>query len=278
MVDKINNDNSEPLSTVSGDSNSEGSKANNPADFLHSKLPDESETQVYQQGEATATPNDEVSGSGSPGNPDTSNSANNDQFAQDEQARKRAEYRGMLDEKGKQFDPSIHLEPPELTPTGRWKRIPKAKRESMANNEEQIEANINYRKEAQKSALIYATLHAIPFPGDSKPQPEVFNGLVDSIERYYMEKCIKESPVEIDLIMSMGIYTQNIVTRPSNWEKTKRFFSGAWGRFKYARDKQKQRTGLAYQEEIRARAEKKEDPPKRDANTIDMFSGPKRPQ
>lgn len=152
-------------------------------------------------------------------------------------AEKANDYRGLKDDKGVAFDPSLHSAPPEKTPSGRWKKIPKREREKRTENGEQIECNASNRMEAQKAASIYASLHGIPFPTDCAPNPDNFKMLTDSIEQYYNENGAVEMSAGLNLLLSCGMYTQEVATRQTNLDKVKGWFKkcSAWA--KNRRDK-----------------------------------------
>lgn len=131
------------------------------------------------------------------------------------------EYRGLKDDKGIAFDPTLHSAPPEKTPSGRWKKIPKREREKLAGSGVDIEPNATNRMEAQKAASIYASLHGLPFPTDCAPNPDNFKMLTDSIEQYYNENGAIELSAGLNLLLSCGMYTQEVATRQSNLDKVK---------------------------------------------------------
>lgn len=137
--------------------------------------------------------------------------------------------RGLLDDKGAAFDPSLHVYPPEKTAGGKWRRIPKRQREAQQESGEIAEPNSANRMEAQKAASIYASLHAVPFPDDFKPTAESFAMLTDAIEQYYNENGAIELPADLNLGLVMAQYTAEIAQRESNIEKVKRWGRAAWG-------------------------------------------------
>lgn len=147
------------------------------------------------------------------------------------------EYRGLKDDKGVAFDPSLHSTPPEKTPSGRWKKIPKREREKLAGSGVDIEPNATNRMEAQKAASIYASLHGLPFPSDCAPNPDNFKMLTDSIEQYYNENGAIELSAGLNLLLSCGMYSQEVATRPTNFDKVKGWFKKGGDWFKKRKDK-----------------------------------------
>lgn len=132
-------------------------------------------------------------------------------------------YRGTPDDKGKPYDPMIHVFPPEKTATGRWKKIPKSK---LADKVKETEPNISYRREAEKMANLYAAIHQIPFGNDGKPTSrDDLLPLVDSWERYMMENGKTEIPAGLDLAITSGLYTFEICQREPNRKKLKDWFA-----------------------------------------------------
>lgn len=232
-------------------------KPDTPSDFLNMGLPHVSEQSVYQSGEADASASEGLDNAGeSVPSPDEAERLKSEQAAA--RAREAEQYRGLRDDNGREFDPSIHVVPPEKTPTGRWKRKGKKQQQKQAENgEQETTSNIDYRKEAQKAAILYASLHAIPFPTDSKPNPQQFSMLTDAIEQYYMAEGIQEIPPSINLLLSAGMYSQEIVTRPTNLEKCKKFFSKWVDKFRYAKDRQNKRKNGERIEALHKAAEKK---------------------
>lgn len=132
--------------------------------------------------------------------------------------------RGTLDKKGAAFDPALHKFPPEQTPAGKWRRIPKSEREKMtsAPDDEKVESNASNRLEAQKMVQLYATLHA-PLWGveNVTPSQPHYLSLVDAVETYFNENGSIELPSSLSLILSAGSYTSEIATRKSNMERSK---------------------------------------------------------
>lgn len=157
------------------------------------------------------------------------------------------EYRGTLDEKGGAFDPALHSSPPEKTPSGRWKRIPKALREAgikKPGSDDIIEPNASARLEAQKMALLYGTLHTIPFGAAGAPIKEEVLPLVDSIESFFNTHGIVKSPPGIDLALSMFVYSAGVAQRPTTIEKTRLYMATAiaWFKDKFKGKKPKPKT------------------------------------
>lgn len=134
-------------------------------------------------------------------------------------------FAGRLDDTGKSFDPLIHSSPPEKTPTGRWKKKPKAK----LAKKEQIN---DIRAEAQKVAFIYAGLHVLVFGESGAIDEDGVVSLTNSYERYMAEKGIVSMPPAIDVALASVIYTAGVVSRPENKPKAKAFLSSAWASIK----------------------------------------------
>lgn len=154
-------------------------------------------------------------------------------------------YRGMLDDKGVGFDPSIHSAPPEKTPSGRWKRIPKREREQRDGNETtKIEPNAAAAIEAQKMASLYGALHAIPFGSGAVIEKTEIIILADSIERYFNANGITQTPPGLDVALSAGLYSLGVSQRPSNVEKTTAYMkrAAAWFKVLFQRKKSKPKT------------------------------------
>ena len=191
--------------------------------FLDMQLPPISKQIVYHDDDKGETVSD------------TPEEAKTDTFEVDQTAS--TEYRGMLDDKGVSFDPTIHTAPPEKTPSGRWKRIPKNQREKISSGDVEIEPNASNRKEAQKAALMYASLHGLIFPEDCAPNPDNLTSLIDSVEQYYNENGAIELPAGVNLAMAAGMYSQEIATRPTNLQKVKNWISKVVTKAKEKRNK-----------------------------------------
>lgn len=141
--------------------------------------------------------------------------------------------RGTLDKKGNPFDPALHRYPPEMTPTGRWKKRPKKELDNeKENGEPGIDANYKTRLEAQKMAAVYSGMHIAVFGQDGTATPEMQGFLVDGFENFFHHNGAVEIPPGIDLLLVCGTYTGQIVSRPSNWEKCKKFCGGLVKRWK----------------------------------------------
>lgn len=152
-------------------------------------------------------------------------------------------YRGMLDDKCGEFDPSLHVAPPEKTPSGRWKRIPKRERKKRDGNaDEKIEPNAEAKQEAQKMALIYGALHSIPYGAGGAIEKTEIVVLADSIERYFNANGITQTPPSLDVILSAGLYSLGVSQRPSNIEKTKAYFARLKKWFVFMFEKRKAKT------------------------------------
>ncbi len=191
--------------------------------FLDMELPPISEQIVYHDDDKGET------------EPETTQGVKTDTFKVDQDAS--TEYRGMLDAKGVSFDPTIHIAPPEKTPSGRWKRIPKNQREKISSGDVEIEPNASNRMEAQKAALMYAGLHGLIFPEDCAPNPGNLNNLIDSVEQYYNENGAIELPAGLNLTIAAGMYSQEVAVRPSNLRKVKTWIGKVSNKFKDSRNK-----------------------------------------
>lgn len=131
------------------------------------------------------------------------------------------EFRGLLDDKGVQFDPALHLQPPEKTRTGRWKKIPKAQREAG----ETVEPNAAFRKQAQNFANLYGSLHVTVFGSDGQIDKQALAPLVDSLENYFIEEGLSELSPKAQVILGAFNYSSVICSRKPNAEKLKRWFA-----------------------------------------------------
>lgn len=185
------------------------------ADIFEFELPEVTPTDTdYSDIDGTATPapgdvSPDATGEGGPGPGDDAE-----------------KHRGTLDDKGGAFDPALHAIPPEKTPSGRWKRIPKALRDKSKNSDEpKIEPNATSRMEAQKIAILYGTLHTIPFGAGGAITREEILPLVDSVERYFNEHGIIQTPPGIDLALSMAVYSMAVAQRSTNLEKVAALFA-----------------------------------------------------
>ena len=134
-------------------------------------------------------------------------------------------FAGRLDDKGRPFDPNIHVSPAEKTPTGRWRKKP---REKIAKKE----LDTDIRAEAQKIAFLYAGLHVMIFGEDGAIDESGVVSLTNSYERLMAEKGIIQTPPILDVILASAIYTSSIIMRPNNAKKTKGFFIGLWTKLK----------------------------------------------
>lgn len=132
------------------------------------------------------------------------------------------EYRGLTDDKGNAFDPLIHKSPPEQTPTGRWKRIPKSKQKAQVDS---VESNAAFRKQAQNFAMLYGNAHVTLFHEHGKIDKQALAPLVDSLESYFVEEGLSELSPKAAVLLSMFNYSTVIVSREPNMQKVKRWFS-----------------------------------------------------
>jgi hypothetical protein len=130
-------------------------------------------------------------------------------------------YRGQLSDAGQVFDPELHQNPPSQTKTGNWRNKSKAQRTlhglEGGNGLDDTAAPTTppNRIEAQKAAQLYAGLH-IPILGNAAAPDSIESllPLIGSIERYYNEKGVKHLPAGLDVLLSMGIYSAQVVNRP----------------------------------------------------------------
>jgi hypothetical protein len=137
--------------------------------------------------------------------------------------------RGTLDEKGTAFDPSMHLFPAEKTASGKWRRISKTQREQQSTIEVADNSNANVRLQAQKAAALYAGAHGLIYGVEAAPTDKAFYvGLVDSLEQYMLINGTVDIPPSLDLALSMGMFTHNVATKPTNIEHTKSIFTNSW--------------------------------------------------
>lgn len=137
--------------------------------------------------------------------------------------------RGTLDDKNGAYDPALHIFPPEKTPAGKWRRIPKKQREKMEQENTAPEPNASTRLEAQKMAGIYAMAHTLVWGiEDTKPDDQHFLMLVDSIEQHFNENGAVEIPSGINVLLSAGMYTKEIADREKNISKTKKMFNSVF--------------------------------------------------
>lgn len=144
-------------------------------------------------------------------------------------------FAGRLDDKGRPFDPNIHISPAEKTPTGRWRKKPK----DRINKKETVS---DIRAEAQKLAFLYAGLHVVIFGEDGSIDETGVVSLTNSYERLMAEKGIINTPPVFDVILASIIYTSSIVMRPKNAQKAKGFFAKIWLKIRHYFKKSKPRT------------------------------------
>ena len=135
------------------------------------------------------------------------------------------DYRGTFDEKGKEYDPSIHAYPPKITPGGRWSRASKrgAKTEKP---------NAAFSHAAQQYAMLYGNAHVSLFGADGSIDKENLVPLVEAVEAYMIENGISELDPKWQVLLAAGNYSTVICTREANAAKMRRWFSPVWNGFK----------------------------------------------
>jgi hypothetical protein len=133
----------------------------------------------------------------------------------------REKWRGVEDDKGKPYDPSQHIYPPEKTATGRWKKIPKSQRVKNDEGKEVLptHSNITCRRDAEKAARFYDTIHCVIFGKDGKATKEQETALTDSFEKYFQENGALDLPPSVELGMTCLDHTTEIIKRPSIFER-----------------------------------------------------------
>lgn len=144
--------------------------------------------------------------------------------------------RGALDDKGQAYDPAVHSFPAEKTPTGKWKKVSKAKLAEKPAEEIAEQSNAAVRLEAQKAAMLYAGIHQGVFGAENgKPSnPAYVAMLIDSFERYMLENGVTKMPAGADALLTMGMFSIDVATKPRNAQKVKGWFSGS---FKWIKNK-----------------------------------------
>lgn len=142
-------------------------------------------------------------------------------FLEDE----REKARGLLDDKEKPYDPAMHVFPPEKTPSGIWKKLPKSQREKKDPETGKTvlptKTNLSCRRDAEKSARFYDTIHCVVFGAEAKATSEQVGALTDSFERFYQENGAIEIPPHVELALTCLDHTTEIIKRPSVTEKFK---------------------------------------------------------
>ena len=145
-------------------------------------------------------------------------------FMEDE----REKSRGIKDDKGKPYDPAMHVFPPEKTPSGIWKKLPKSQREKKDVETGKTilpaDTNIKCRRDAEKSAHFYDTIHVMLFGEEGKAKNEQLAALTDSFERFYQENGALNIPPHWELAVTCLDHTTEIVKRPSIFERVQ-----VWG-------------------------------------------------
>ena len=135
----------------------------------------------------------------------------------------REKSRGIKDEKGKPFDPSMHNFPPEKTASGIWKKLPKSKREKVdPENGKTIlpaDTNIKCLRDAEKSARFYDTAHVMLFGAEAKGDKNQISALTESFEKFYQENGAVEIPAHWELAITCLDHTTEIIKRPTIFER-----------------------------------------------------------
>lgn len=138
--------------------------------------------------------------------------------------------RGTLSRNGEPYDPSVHVYPPrENKKTGDWRKR-KHSGETRGGDIPTPPAapNAEYRKAAQESAEMYATLHEMLLGKDAAPESaDDLVPMTNAWERYYQANGMPErSPGMSVLIASVG-YTHGILRRPAFWPRVKEWATSA---------------------------------------------------
>ena len=134
----------------------------------------------------------------------------------------REKARGIKDDKGKEFDPSIHVFPPEKTPSGIWKKLPKSKRKNDDGKEVlPTVTNATIKRSAEKAANLYDTAHILAFGEDGKADAKQLGKLSESFERFFQEKGAIDLPPHLDLIVTCISHSTEVCKRPTVTERIK---------------------------------------------------------
>lgn len=142
-------------------------------------------------------------------------------FTQVEEQEETDQFRGLMDEKGNAFDPTIHKTPPEKTPTGRWKRLSKTQKQQTT----QKESNAVYAKAAQNAAVSYANLHVSLFGKEGYIEKDALPMLSDALEAYFIENGVEEFDPKWQVLIAAGNYSTIVCTREKNADKLKAWFN-----------------------------------------------------
>lgn len=155
----------------------------------------------------------------------------------------REKSRGILDDKNKPFDPSVHAYPPEKTPSGIWRKLSKSKREKIdPENGKTIlatQSNLSCTRDAEKSSHFYDTVHVLAFGKDAKGTDEQLKALKDSFERFYQENGSLDIPPHWELALTCLDHTTEIIKRPSIFERVQVFGVKMYMKFKGVKQPEK---------------------------------------
>lgn len=153
--------------------------------------------------------------------------------------------RGTPDDKGKPFDPTLHVFPPEKTATGRWKKIPKSERPERSDAEQMATPNAAYRREAAKVATMYAQLHTLALGPDAGILSEQdLVPMIDAWEAKYNEDGLKQMSPNLQIALTSFLYTLGVTQRPTIKER----LTNLW--YKLRKKKKPQKPEKAKADEI----------------------------
>ena len=135
----------------------------------------------------------------------------------------REKVRGIKDDKGKAYDPALHVFPPEKTPSGIWKKLPKSQRGVNKEGKETLptKTNASVRKSAEKFAQLYDSAHILFFGEDGKADTKQISKLSDSFERYFQEAGSIDLPPHLDVLFTCVTHSTEICKRPTVTERIK---------------------------------------------------------
>ncbi len=129
--------------------------------------------------------------------------------------------RGIKDDKGREYDPSLHVFPPEKTASGIWKKIPKSQR--VVNDSGEVilptQSNASIKRQAEKVAGWYDNLHLMLFGAEAKATNEQLADLSKSFESYLQESGGIELPPYLDVLFTCVTHSTEVVKRPSVFER-----------------------------------------------------------
>lgn len=127
--------------------------------------------------------------------------------------------RGTLSVSGEAFDPAIHVYPPSQTTKGLWRK----RKQTAARGAETLDdlPNANYRREAEKAAALYATIHTAILGSDAQPEDGELLPMVDAWESYFQANGLKQVPPWAALLLTKAAYTHSVVSRPAIWPRVK---------------------------------------------------------